>query len=454
MADLDNLIERARNASSRYDQNAHKPFVIEFAGVPKAGKTSTINQISAFFKRCGFRVEIVIERASVCPIRDKKHSNFNVWTACTTLAHLLEKTQDPPKPDDPQILILDRGIFDSLCWLAMMEQLSRIRKVDREKIENFLLIDDWRNRISGVVVMTSSPEDSLKRESGHLPVPRAIGSIMNPEVLEKMRSTTNDVAKKHENNFRIFRIDTSTKIFNNNPQKTCEEIADKMLIWIEEHLREDILYATHDSVTKHFSDKISLKGENAKCIEKMFCDEGKYSARDEVEKQSKWVQALPIVVVRNKSGEVLQLRRREKSDENPLHEKLVIWAGGHVRSEDSLNGNPLLHSALRELHEELRLDIDEGNLTLLGAIYVNNGERTCQHLAIVFEWKAETDDVAVSLSASEFFERRGTSLSGKFVKIDDLIKAIDSKKMTEPWSVEIVKQLLPDTINKLSPSLF
>jgi len=114
---------RAEKAAERFG-NARKPIVFEFAGVPKAGKTSTLNTLQAFLKRCGFRVEVVVERASVCPIKDKRHSNFNVWTACTTLVQILEKTQDPPRPEDPHILILDRGLFDSLCWLKLMERLA------------------------------------------------------------------------------------------------------------------------------------------------------------------------------------------------------------------------------------------------------------------------------------------------------------------------------------------
>ena len=107
------LQRRAEDILARFHL-ARRPVVIEFAGTPKAGKTTTISQVQAFLKRCGFRVRVVVERASVCPIRDKKHSNFNVWTASTTLAQILEYTQDPPGPEDPQILILDRGIFDAL----------------------------------------------------------------------------------------------------------------------------------------------------------------------------------------------------------------------------------------------------------------------------------------------------------------------------------------------------
>src|SRR5439155_15897196 len=135
---------RAERAAERFASTARRPIVLEFAGVPKAGKTTTLGQLQAFLKRCGFRTEVVVERASVCPIRDKKHANFNVWTACTTLANLLEKTQDPPRPDDPHILILDRGLFDSICWLTMMEHLSRLRPGDRELLQTFLTMPEWR----------------------------------------------------------------------------------------------------------------------------------------------------------------------------------------------------------------------------------------------------------------------------------------------------------------------
>src|SRR5712692_4746879 len=50
------LQQRAEHAVERFIQTARKPVVIEFSGVPKAGKTTTLNQIQSFLKRCGFRV--------------------------------------------------------------------------------------------------------------------------------------------------------------------------------------------------------------------------------------------------------------------------------------------------------------------------------------------------------------------------------------------------------------
>jgi predicted NUDIX family phosphoesterase len=442
---------RAEKAAERFGK-ARRPIVLEFAGVPKAGKTSTISAIQAFLKRCGFRVEVVIERASVCPIKDKRHFNFNVWTACTTLAQILEKTQTPPRPDDPHVLILDRGIFDSICWLGLMERLERIRAEDRLTIEKFLKIDDWRKRTSAVFVMTVSPMHAMKRERGLLPV-EAQGSIMNEEVLRRMLETTETAAERLKKEFRIFHIDTSSGELQDSPKKTAERVADLVLNIIEEHLQEDILTLEKSLVTDLFSSQTVLDEKKAQHLIDMFSCDGDFRPRDGVEGDKGRIQALPIVVVRNKAGDVLRLKRRERAEDNPLHEKVVIWAGGHVRKEDKMNGASLTQCVIRELQEELRLCIEPEELRLLGAIYRNVGERTSKHAALVYEWKAQTDEVAVVLSSAEFFERRGTSLSGSFIPLTILADEVEKGKIDEDWSVDIVREFLAKDYN-FSPRLF
>lgn len=445
---------RAERAAVQFVDRARKPVVIEFAGVPKAGKTTTLHQVQAFLKRCGFRTEVVVERASVCPIRDKKHANFNVWTSCTTLVQLLENTQEPPRSDDPHILFLDRGIFDSICWLTMMEHLARIRHNDREVIEQFLRINDWRRRITGVIVMNASPRDAMKREKGFLPVEDTKGSIMNEEVLQQVVETTRDCTERLKDEFRIYQINTSSGDTKENPKRTAEVVADIVLTLIEEQIQEDILCIEKSHIINLFEGKPCLLTPEANKVEQAFVNQGRFSPRALVEQDHSLLQALPVVVVRNKSGDILRLRRREKRSENPLHQKVVIWAGGHVRKEDATNGSQLLKCAVRELEEELRLNIELSDLRLVCAIYIDSGGSTSKHVALAYEWRAETDDVAVALSSAEFFERRGTSLSGKFVSIKELSQDVENKKLTELWSVELLRQCLAKGKDYFSDRLF
>jgi predicted NUDIX family phosphoesterase len=433
---------RAEAASAKFKQKARRPIVIEFAGVPKAGKTTTLNTVHGFLKRCGFRVETVIERASVCPIRDKKHFNFNVWTACTSLAQILEKTQEPPSPADPEVLILDRGIFDSLSWLSMMEKMGRLRKEERKTIEDFLLISDWRKRIAGVIVMKTSPEDSMERERGSLPV-ISTGSIMNVEVIRQMLANTNQCVDRFRNRFKIFDVDTS-KALGGSAKATAEQVADIALSIIEGELEEEILSLPKNAVLSAMCGGAVLHSEGAQRLANLFSSDGTFDARDAVEQNSDRVQALPVVVIRNSTGQILQLKRREKDTKNALHEKIVIWAGGHVRKEDSTNGKTLLQCAVRELQEELRLRVEHNELNLLGAVYESGPGNVSKHVALVYEWRASSDDVNVVLNSTEFFERRGASQSGKFIGMADLLRCVDEQQVVESWSVKIAKELLSD----------
>ena len=420
--------------------------VVEFAGVPKAGKSTTLGQVHAFLKRCGFRVEVVVEHASICPIRDKKHANFNVWTACTTLSRILEKTQIPSRPGDPDVLLLDRGLFDAVNWFAVMERLARIRRAERESIERFLLMDDWRKRITGVIVMTASPADSMERERGYLPVDGASGSIMNEDVLCTMLDTTRKTAARlGRRHFRIVEVDTSRDA-SAGPRATAEEVADLVLRLIEEQLEEEILSLPADTVAPLFDETTWIGRTAAQGLVDLFTTQGTFRSRESVEADPARVQALPVVVVRNGSGDLLRLKRREQRRDSPLHGKIVIWAGGHVRREDGANGPSIGRGAVRELQEELRISVEPSELELLGAVWIRgrDGDRTRRHVAIVYEWRARTDDVAVALSATEFFERRGTSLSGSFVAPRQLATDVDNGLLCEPWSVEIVRHLLPE----------
>ena len=436
---------RAETALEKFRQKARRPIIIEFAGVPKAGKTTTLAQVHGFLKRCGFRVETVVERASICPIRDKKHFNFNIWTSCTTLAQILEKTQDPPSPVDPDILFLDRGLFDSLAWLSMMEKWERIRKGERKAVEDFLLLGDWRKRMGGVVVMTTSPADAMAREAGNLAVVGK-GSIMNEGVVQQMLDNTRSCVAKFGNRFNIYEIDTSSDPSGKGGAKaTAEEAAGVVLSIIEGELEEEVLSLPKASVKAIFGDQETIGVDAAASLVEVFSTQGSFVSRELIEVDLARVQALPVVVIRNRSGQILQLKRREKHKKNALHDQLVIWAGGHVRKEDSANGHTIVQCAIRELQEELRLRVEPTELTLLGAVYADQGGGLSKHLAIVYEWRAATDDVNVVLNAAEFFERRGSSQSGKFVGISDLLRCVESEQVVETWSVRILEKLLANS---------
>lgn len=440
--------ERAQSLAEKIRSQGRKTIVIEFAGLPKAGKSTTLSSVQMFLKRCGISASVVVERASVCPIRDKKHAHFNAWTASTTLSQVLEKTQDPAREGDPDVLFLDRGLFDSICWFRMMERLCRIRHDERMNIENFLRMHEWSKKLAAVVLMTADPGDCLAREQGLLPVRGGKGSIMNEEVLSQLAKIYKGVANDFSNELDVIEVNTSAPALN-SAQAAAEHVLGKVLDVLEGVVEERILCLPTQLVESVFASSWQVSLRLSEDLENRFRAEGIYKARRDVENDVSLVQALPSVVVRTASGDVLVLLRKEASRRNQLHGKYVIWAGGHVREEDD-QSSPVRFGAVRELQEELRLSVTEDQLKLLGAVYDRSNARSSRHVAIIYEWRATSDDVAIALSSDEFFESHGTSLSGGFVSLKVLQDHVVSESISEPWSVRIA-QILFDENGLTSP---
>jgi len=80
-------------------------------------------------------------------------------------------------------------------------------------------------------------------------------------------------------------------------------------------------------------------------------------ARKDVHKDGDWHKAVHIWIV-NEKGEVLLQRRSENKDSNP--NKLDISSAGHLEvGDDSKTG------AIRELKEELNIDVSENDLEFI-----------------------------------------------------------------------------------------
>jgi predicted NUDIX family phosphoesterase len=134
------------------------------------------------------------------------------------------------------------------------------------------------------------------------------------------------------------------------------------------------------------------------------------------------------------------LIRKEREATNQLHKRITVWAGGHVRREDGRTGiGSITNSAIRELQEELRIYATLNSLTLLGAVYLSSGISTKKHIAFVYEWRADTDDVEIALCNAEFMEKSGTSLQGMFLPPETI--AAETSEL-EDWSKEILGSLI------------
>jgi thymidylate kinase len=191
-------VARARKAG-----RAEQPFFVELAGTPRAGKTTALTALVRTLQREGLRVETVTERAAECPILDKRHPFFNVWTSCTTLAQVLA-AQDR----SADFVLIDRGLIDAVCWMDWYRTTGDLSAAERRTIEQFLLLPLWARAIDLVVVMTTEPAVAMERE---LAAGGAGGAsrIMNDAMLREFNQSVDRVRGRLQQDHRLVSMDTS-----------------------------------------------------------------------------------------------------------------------------------------------------------------------------------------------------------------------------------------------------
>jgi predicted NUDIX family phosphoesterase len=410
-----------------------RPIVIEFCGSPKAGKTSCISALSMFLRRNGFRVKVLVERASVCPVNNKYDPLFNVWTICSALAELSETISNSPK--DYDVVILDRGLFDALCWFEWQASHYYLDHDSLERISGFLTLKRWRAAIDLVLVFQASSDKSIDREYAAL-LTRKRGSIMREPILESYLQAIDIASKKYASVFRSVKtFDTSEM----NQNQVSFNVTQLVLNMLQSTVSESVghiplrQFETIDfSGTKDFSAEYLPSGE---CME--------FDARPRVELDEDSVQPIPILVITDPLRQrVLTARKNKKAakETSPEHNKTLLYFGGHTRAEDSfISGKrdvmSVCRSALtRELKEEIGIDFCPDHLEPILLVWEKDNERSKKHLAICFLWEADLDSLQIKMDRNEFAP--GPDSGPAFLFVKDLKTA-----QLESWSQAILARV-------------
>ncbi len=228
--ELKQLEQRATSVIEGHRGVDCAPIVIEFAGSPKSGKSTTIDVISHFFKRMDFKVRTPTEGASKrTPYHLKRNLvAFNCFTLNYAISELLDAYYNVEQPD---LIILDRGPVDSLAWLQHLHEDGKLSKKELDTLRNFALLPLWRDLMSGIYLFTCTPEVSLKREN-EAKLTRREGRAMNPEMLGGMLDQYKALPDKLQPEpVAVTTVDTTE---TTTPISTSFQIAEGILSLFEE----------------------------------------------------------------------------------------------------------------------------------------------------------------------------------------------------------------------------
>ncbi|MBJ7502001.1 MAG: hypothetical protein JHC57_19770 [Sphingopyxis sp.] len=406
---------------------ARRPIVIEFCGTPKAGKSSCIGSLVIFLKRNGFKVKVLTERASVCPISNKFDPNFNVWTGCSALAELMHILSNESKMYD--VIIMDRGVFDAVCWFHWQKSRNYLDENHYNVFRDFFFAERWSARIDIVYILGADAKTALDREYANL-LTRKTGSVMNRSVITSYNQSINECVNLYESKFRQIR-DIRTDDISQN--QVSYDVTIDILEALGELISEKIGYFDRKLLPNIESDYFpySITALNKAPLS--------YGRRNEVESNPALIQPIPIAVIASHDlSKALIVRKTNSATKKGSAErnKDLFYFGGHVRLEDSLGHDSNLsifsNALAREIKEELGFDYVPDFSDPL--CIFDRSRPNANHMALCVLCKVDFETAQFKGDGVEF---RDSNLK--------IIKQIDlrgSRLSPEKWSQIIIQQML------------
>lgn len=142
-------LERLRNLCK-----LTKPFVIEFSGTPRTGKTTTINNLYDFFKKGGFDITIIEEFTTSKYYKEEFKQKYSDLSSSDFNIAILKEVTNQLKDiinSGREIILIDRSINDRQIWnyrrykkgdidLKTYEELRDKYSLISKKLIDFLVI--------------------------------------------------------------------------------------------------------------------------------------------------------------------------------------------------------------------------------------------------------------------------------------------------------------------------
>lgn len=207
--ELSALEERCYSVKNRIGEFA-SPWFVEFAGLPRAGKSTAIETVGHFLERNNFFVLAPTEGATRVPefIKEGSLIAYNVWTATYAIREILEGRyyRGPHKYD---IVLLDRGLFDAMAWFHHLENDNKLTADERKFMTKFVRVNHWSAPIKQVFLFLCSPEQSQEREFKNK-LTKKHGTTTKEKFLKKLRAVYDNCQECYRDEFNIIRIETDS----------------------------------------------------------------------------------------------------------------------------------------------------------------------------------------------------------------------------------------------------
>lgn len=205
-------------------ENLPRNFIFEFAGMPKSGKTTTMDSVAHHFRRNGIQVTEYHGGGRHVEI-DKDHAQ-DLNMALTAKAIQFALTSPHQYKYDPRIIIMDRGLFDKYIFTLMYLKRGKIQQDEAAAIQAMISLPRLAGSIDQIFAFVTSPALSLEREHRNT-LDLTHGRVMNKPVLEDLREATIHYSKPGAHSFKDVKL-IDTEELNNDVKSTALMVVDRI----------------------------------------------------------------------------------------------------------------------------------------------------------------------------------------------------------------------------------
>lgn len=146
-----------------------KPYIIEFTGTPRTGKTTLINIYKDFFKKKGFKVKVLEEFATSKKYKEElypKLKDRDLKTLNEEIFKNVLKQLEEVLKEEVDIVIMDRGLTDRLVWFDRFFEQEGLESLEKEKHMATYLSQALENsqKVDLVIATYTDTLTALKRD--------------------------------------------------------------------------------------------------------------------------------------------------------------------------------------------------------------------------------------------------------------------------------------------------
>ncbi len=419
---LDDVIDICKSNRTRL------PYVVEFTGLPKAGKTTILRRTKRALQQLGLKC-VTVSEAATTKIDDCYRSDLVLFNFICLFENIKCVLMESHRRDTTDVVLVDRGVYDSLVWIDWLTKSDSLPDIYKSTMLNIVKLNylfsktdlvvyinsNWKSYCTRFLLDSPVEQDpkmeehnfdllresyksayaSSKDYSGLMEVEEYDGELSDVS-MNSRNPASHQVLLENWNTANELSINIVEKIMQNIIRSNVEYVAS---IRAANFKSEVILSLEKNDLSSIIKDYFS-RDEDGKPVKKKPYDPppAEYIQRDLVEKDSNYIQIVAGSFIR-RHQEYMVLKHASTEKREQLRGRLSIIVSGHVEQSDSVlsegETNAVKHCLYREIKEEL------DNILIYSAepyMAIRTGDDIMgkRHLGIIYETVTFSDNIRVS----------------------------------------------------------